>query len=803
SATAFASTADELARIGSQEALFAAAADFLRAIAAQRPLLLVLDDLQWADQASLDSCRMLARQLGNQRILLVATYRSDEVTRRHPLATLLPLLVREAGAERLDVQPLQEAGNRALIQSRYELADIDQGRLERYLEAHAEGNPLYAGELLRTLEDEGVLARQAGSWTLGDLEQVRVPALLRQVIERRVARLDEESQRLLAVAAVIGQVVPLGVWATVGEVDEDTLLGMAERAEEANLLRGLPAGDGVRFSHALIREALYDGIPSLRRRRLHLRVGEALIATANPAPDMVAYHLERAGDPRAVDWLIRAGERARDLYAPDAVIAHLISAERLAKQRARSVPVTAYLMRGQAQRLVGNFEPAREDLETVLTLARQAGDGRVEWQALNELGMLWMARDYARTGEYLQQALALARSLDAPDLTGHSLSRVGNWYVNVERPLEGLQHHREALAIFEQLDDRTGIAASLDLLALASFLSGDLIQGNGYLRRAVELFRASGDREGLASCLAQITMQGVNYLTDSAVIAQVTMAERLRAGEEAFAIAHAISWRAGESYALCTRACCLGAGGASGAALDAARRSIEIAEEIDHSQWLSAAHSATGAIYFDLLALSQAQQHLEQAFSFARPNASTAWIHLGSSFLASVLLAGGDRARAEAVLAAVLNPETPMQTLAQRRLWAARVELVLAHGDPEAALGLLDRLVAATPNASPKQPVLRYEFSRAQALAALGQYEAAQAALLAIQGVAQALEARPWSWRIHLERGKLCAQQERQEQAVAEFAAARAIIDELAAETPDDLRPAFLDQTARLFPAAP
>ena len=92
--------------MGSQRRSFRPMAEFFTAVAIERPLMLVLDDLHWFDQASLDFFRFLARQVANQRILLVATYRSDELHRRHPLAPLMPLLVREAGAERVEVKPL-------------------------------------------------------------------------------------------------------------------------------------------------------------------------------------------------------------------------------------------------------------------------------------------------------------------------------------------------------------------------------------------------------------------------------------------------------------------------------------------------------------------------------------------------------------------------------------------------------------------------------------------------------------------------------------------------------------------------
>jgi tetratricopeptide (TPR) repeat protein len=147
------------------------------------------------------------------------------------------------------------------------------------------------------------------------LTQAALPVLLRQVIEGRVGRLDEEAQRLLAIAAVIGQEVPLAIWATVGEVDEDALLAVIEQATRAGLLAETLDGAGIRFSHALIREAIYEGEMATRRRRLHRAVAEVLAAQPRQDPDAVAYHFQQARDDRAVEWLMRAGERAQRAYA--------------------------------------------------------------------------------------------------------------------------------------------------------------------------------------------------------------------------------------------------------------------------------------------------------------------------------------------------------------------------------------------------------------------------------------------------------------------------------------------------------
>lgn len=295
--------------------LFAAAREFFVSIAAQQPLVLVLDDLQWADQASLDLLRVMSRRLATHRILIVATFRPDEPGRDHPLYQLLPLLISESGALRLDVRPLDQAGQRALLLNRYDLADMDQVRLERYLTQHAEGNPLYLGELLRSLEEESLLVPGKSRWQLGKLERLRVPAVLRQVIERRLAHLDPDVRSQLQVAAIIGQEVPLNLWQNVAEIGEDVLADAIEQGQAAYLIEEEPGGTNCRFRHALLRDALYQEMSAVRRRRWHRSVAEHLSGMPFPDVNAVAHHFSQAGDNRAVEWLLQAGDRAQRTHA--------------------------------------------------------------------------------------------------------------------------------------------------------------------------------------------------------------------------------------------------------------------------------------------------------------------------------------------------------------------------------------------------------------------------------------------------------------------------------------------------------
>ena len=299
----------------SQATLFRQTRDLLEEEAQKRPLVLLLDDVHWADRASIDLFRYLARALHTIPALIIATYRSEELGGNRPFSELYPLLVREAKATRLDLHGLTEGDVGSLIEARYSLSDADAHRFATYLLRRTEGNPLFLGELLITAEDEGILGRAGDHWELGDLDAIPVPPLLQQVIEGRLRRLGEKARELLAIAAVIGQDVPLSLWLAVSGSDEDDLLDAIDAARQSRMLEELPDGARVRFVHGLIRDACYAAISMSRRKRLHRRVGDALLAHTNPDPDIVAFHLRQAGDARGVEWLARSGIRAHRAYA--------------------------------------------------------------------------------------------------------------------------------------------------------------------------------------------------------------------------------------------------------------------------------------------------------------------------------------------------------------------------------------------------------------------------------------------------------------------------------------------------------
>jgi hypothetical protein len=377
------------ASITDQAALFREVHDFFGDLSRRNPILLVLEDLHWADPASIQLLRYFAARLALLPLVVVATYRTEEITRQHPLAAQLPAIVRESEALRLDLKRLCAEDLRELLAAHFALGETDRSRLVIYLLEHADGNPFFVTELLRALREWSFLRQSGNGWSLAALDHLVLPSLLSQVIDSRIARLGEGTRALLAIAAVIGHEVELDLWSDVGEVDEETLLGIVELAVAGNLLDAEREGTRVRFVHALTREALYESMLPPRRRAWHRRIADALMARAAPDPDAVAAHLQRAHDPRAAEWLIRAGDRAQRAYALLTAVDRFRSAATLLEGVAGEERTRGLLLYRLA-RLLRFSTPAAAipHLDEAERLATIAGDPVLEHEVLWSRGLL-------------------------------------------------------------------------------------------------------------------------------------------------------------------------------------------------------------------------------------------------------------------------------------------------------------------------------------------------------------------------------------------------------------------------------
>jgi len=358
--------------------LFDAVAAWLGALSEPGGVLLVLDDLHWAEKPTLLLLRHLIRSAEPMRLFVIGTYRDTDLDRARPLANLLADFHREGGVERLDLSGLDVEGiNELLLKAADERTDMRAAQLAQMLWNETEGNPFFIQEIIRSLVESGRLVQRDGVWTTDvELIDLGIPQGVREVVGRRLTRLSESANNVLAFASVIGPTVDVDLLVAVCGLDVETVLDALDEATAAALLRETGSG-AYEFTHALVRSTLYDELSATRRARRHTRVAEALEARPQKDVAALAYHFARAGtvDERAVEYARAAGENAIVQLAFDEAVAFFQRGLEAADDADADDRVRCSLMiqLGTAQRLAGT--PAyRETLLDAAHRAQQLGD---------------------------------------------------------------------------------------------------------------------------------------------------------------------------------------------------------------------------------------------------------------------------------------------------------------------------------------------------------------------------------------------------------------------------------------------
>ena len=769
--------------------LFEALTGLLLRQAETAPLLIIVEDLHWSDQASLEFLLYLARRMSAQPLFLLLSYRS--VDDQAGLVELLSGLDREPIVQQFQLDPLTRTEVAELLKA---ILDQPRGISAEFVEAIyglTEGNPFFAEEICTSLIASGDIYYAGQQWRRKPLSQIDIPDSVQRLVEQRLSQVSPAARRLIDLAAVSGRSFDFGVLQALTGLGEAELLALVKELMAARLVIEENA-EQFSFRHALTRAALYGRLLARERQALHARLAQAIeqihAGALEPQLETLAYHAyEAALWNKALDYGQRAGEKALALYAPHAAADQFTRAIAAAGRLSQSPSPALYRLRGQAYDMLGDFDRARQDYETALNAAKVSGDQQTTWQVLLELGLLWAARDYERSGEYCQQALELARSMDDPAATGHSLNRLGNWLMNSGRPFESLDYHKEALALFEALGDQAGIAATLDLLAMTSNQCGDALGTVSYYQRAIPILRRLNKRQTLASSLTMLS----NYTLDEAQ------------AREAVELTNEIGWRAGEAYALIYLGSLLAYRGDYGAGLRAAQSGLELAQGIDHLQWQAWGHLILGLIYLELLELEQAQAY----FLISRAIA----LQVGSSFMsnfATGFLVSADLLLGRLDEAASLLPEHPsgQVSISDYSLVKAGVELALARQNPAQALGLLNGL--ELPDRTHWLGAMAYYHGtilllRAEILVRLDRLEQAEADLQTALDLCQDRGVRMGVWRIQLALGELYRARADSGRAEEAFTAARIIIENLAVTIPDnELRENFRRRAIDMIPAA-
>ncbi len=425
----------------------------LERLATDDPMLLVLEDVHWADQTSLELLHHLAHRATSLRLMMVVTYRSDELHAAHPLRRLLGSLARDRAGEDMRLSPLGRDETTEML--RCMLGAEPDSTFAAEIWRRAEGNPLFVEELVSVLAEGGVLEPTADA--AAALARTRLPSTVSEAILARVNALGPRAMETLSAAAVIGRIVEFEDLREVLGFSEEELVEVLEQLVAHQLLREErnESGESYVFPHALMQETLYESIISRRRRMLHRRVAAALekrAARPSRRLDELAYHFRLGGDhEHAYEYARLAGDEAVRLRAWDDASEHyenaLASLEEIGDEGVRAAEVlerlaavawrqsrgaagrqyaedalrlwrslgqseqTARVLRGLATLRVeeGDTEGAAEALDEALRLLGDESPSRELGPIYDDLGRLWLGRgDLDRAETLLLHGLSLS-----------------------------------------------------------------------------------------------------------------------------------------------------------------------------------------------------------------------------------------------------------------------------------------------------------------------------------------------------------------------------------------------------------
>jgi DNA-binding SARP family transcriptional activator len=379
-----------------------------RRLAAQSPLLLWVEDIHWADSGTLSLLRYLAQQMQDLRLLLLLTYRDDELglAEGRGLGELLAELDRGRLTETVRLTRLSRDQTRRLLATLLATPDEISAEFLASIYGETEGNPFFIEEVCKTLIEEGKLYFAGGSWRRTDIKSVLIPRSIRAAILGRVERLPTAHQELLRAAAVLGREFDVATLRALGGWDEETLIGMLEHLERTQLITEAQRTTPVRyaFAHALIPFTLRENLSGLRLQRVHGRAAAALEALHPDDFEALAYHFTAAGErSKAIAYCRQAAQRARSLYAYDAAIQHLHTALNLLEDEASNGERLSTLEQlADVHYLAGERGEAMQHYADALDLWRSQADGE-RWSGVR------LCRKISETHLHLESSVQIDR----------------------------------------------------------------------------------------------------------------------------------------------------------------------------------------------------------------------------------------------------------------------------------------------------------------------------------------------------------------------------------------------------------
>lgn len=543
----FGKTDESAPHSGSQYRLHGELSEYVRAIAAERPLVLVLDEMQAADPSSWDALEHLLGQLDTDRILICLAHRPDST---YDVSPHRHMLGRHEIAREIVLSRLTRDEVKQWLEAAFHRQQVGREFLA-FLYRHTEGNPLFIAQLLRDLVEDGAIWYNGTRWEWSPVSELRVPAGRAALIAKRLARFSSSTQAVLATAAIVGREFDIALLVASGAGSELAVKLAISEAVTAGLLAHTHERKqgSFAFSHEQIAEVVVDSIPRDRVRQLHLRIAQALEKSRADRVGEIALHYDAAGEATEAYRAAQAAARAATrVYAHGAAGGYLHMAARNATSPAELAEIRVALAHLAETR--GRFDEVEElcdlaiewftaqsDARRALTLRRMRERARIELgqparKTVEELAvldaeakrlgfdrervfiLLATSQAHGRLGDQAQseriatEAVTMAERIGDPALIGDALLRLGTAAL-AEAPARAYESYARALTLFESIGDTRGQARAYGNLGIAAQFESRLDEAFDAYGKAIAVARAAGmpDLWGLAAMNTGVLVQ--------------------------------------------------------------------------------------------------------------------------------------------------------------------------------------------------------------------------------------------------------------------------------------------------------
>jgi predicted ATPase/KaiC/GvpD/RAD55 family RecA-like ATPase len=479
-----------------RDRLFEAVSQFVSNVAKEAPLLVILDDLQWTDQTSLLLLHYLARGVYRDALVLLGAYRDTDVDDKHPLTPVLTELNRERLLQSAPLKRMSLDDTSEMIKRILEQEDLPREFCSLVYD-RTRGNPFFAEEVIKSLKEEEIIYHEENKWRVKDVSEIELPKTVKSVIKARLARLDEECQNVLTLASFIGNDFTCEALGGVSGIEEAKLLELIEKLLKTGLVkhRVVRGEDVCSFGDIIVRDVVYEEVSPFRRKKLHGVVGCALEKVYAKKLDehlgeLALHFLESGEKDRALNYFLKAGEKAQKICANNEAATYYQAALKLIEEKEGETQEKERVLErlGDVKKLVADYDSCMKYWnEAALLLAKRQETMKTATLHRKMANVLWdKIGDGEKAKEHHEEAL---RILEAePESAEEALLRHDMSYMYWRNgDLAKAQASAEkALALAEKLKAFEVVAEACLDLSVLSWFPGDIKKSREYANRALK-----------------------------------------------------------------------------------------------------------------------------------------------------------------------------------------------------------------------------------------------------------------------------------------------------------------------------